>query len=266
MKRMLTALTFFLFGGVVFATTWVPSTKTDPLSGEPVRSHEIVSFGSYIYGWDSKFDIVYWPFIDENWICLNPKTGYGAFNNDFENLTEEDKKTVSAWLKENYNPEQEPKTHKEKLAWLEKVYAQRKMNDDFWSQFYRLMAYVHQDDEKTSMAYVKKAVPLLKKKLKSNPEGEDKLEVLYLLGEYHRRLGKDKKAKKYFDQVKDVKYKDEKGKEKVGHPYFVSLVEDRQKLMNEDSSPKPDAGDGVSKKRGKAFWPFGRRDSGSGKD
>ncbi len=176
--------------------------------------------------------------------CLNPKNGYAAFNNDFEKLSDAEKKHLSHWLQENYKPGNPPKSHEEKLAWLEKVYGQRKMGDEFWCHFYRLMAYVHSEDQKTTIVYVKEVVPLLEKKLPSNPEGVAKLEVLYLLGEYHRRLGDGEKALGFFAQVKDVKYKDAEGKEQTGHPYFVELVKDRQKLMTERASNKSDADDG----------------------
>lgn len=244
MRLSAVVLAVLLFGGVALATTWAPSEKSDPMTGEKVSSQDIMSYGGYIYNWPSKYDLVFWPLIDENWICLNPKNGYAAFNNDFEKLSFAEKEGLTHWLKENYKPDNPPKNHKEKLAWLEKIYGQRKMDDEFWCRFFRLMAYVHRDDEKTSIAYVKKAFPLLEKKLASNPEDVAKLEVLYLLGEYHRRQGDSKKAQQYFAQVKGVKYKDKAGKEQVGHPYFVKLVEDRQKLMTEKAANKPDAGDG----------------------
>ena len=244
MKRSALVLAVLLLGGVALATTWVPSEKTDPMTGEKVPSQEIMSYGTYIYHWPSKYDLVFWPFTDENCICLNPKTGYAAFNNDFEELPDAEKQGLALWLKENYKADNPPKSHEEKLAWLEKVYGLRKMNDPFWCYFYRLMAYIHSKDKETSLAYVRKAVPLLEKGLASNPEGVAKLEVLYLLGEYHRRLGDCKKAQEFFAQVEDVKYKDEEGKEQTGHPYFVELVKDRQILMTEESSNKPDAGDG----------------------
>ena len=244
LKRIVTVITLLLFGGIVFATTWAPSKKTDPITGKKVPAKEIASYGSYIYSWPSKWDLVFWPLTDENWICLNPKNGYAAFNNDFEKLSDAEKKSVAHWLKENYKPGKTPISHREKLAWLEKVYEQRKMNDDFWCRFYRLMAYIHRNDEKISIAYVKKAIPMLETRMKSAPEGVDKLEVLYLLGEYHRRLGNTKKAQEYFAQIKDVNYKDKQGKVQVGHPYFIELVNDRQKLMTEKPSNKPDASDG----------------------
>jgi tetratricopeptide (TPR) repeat protein len=244
MKAATVFLVTLLLGGPTFATTWAPSEKTDPLTGEKVSAQEIMSYDSYIYNWPSKYDLVFWPLTDENWICLNPKNGYAAFNDDFERLSDEEKKVLTDWLAKNYKPAQPPTSHKEKLAWLEKVYGQRKMNDDFWCRFYRLMAYIDRDDVNRSLAYVQKALPLLKRSLDQDPKGTDRLEVLYLLGEYHRRLGESKKAEEYFGQVKDVRYKDEEGKEQVGHPYFAKLVQDRQSLRKEGASNKTDAGDG----------------------
>lgn len=236
MKRAVTALTLLLIGEIALATTWAPSEKTDPMTGEKIPCKEIMSYGSYIYQWPSKYDLVFWPLTDENWICMNPSTGYAAFNNDFEKLSDAEKKSLASWLGSHYTPGNSPMSYKKKLAWLEEVYSHRTMDDDFWCLFYRLMAYVLSEDRKACMAYVKKAVPLLEKKLTSNPAGVKKLETLYLLGEYHRRLGENKKAREYFAQIKNVKYKDRDGKERVGHPYFVELAEDRRKLMAGESS------------------------------
>jgi tetratricopeptide (TPR) repeat protein len=226
----------FMIGGTVHATTWAPSEKTDPLTGDKVAARKIMSYGSYIYKWPSKYDLVFWPLTDENWICLNPKNGYAAFNNHFEDISDEEKKTIKQWLEKHYNPAQVPKFHKEKLAWLEKIYQQRKMDDDFWCLFYRLLVYVHRDDHEKSLVYVNKVIPLLKKKLETKPQGIEKIEVLFLLGEYYRRLGELEKAKEYFDQVKKTKYKDEEGEEQVGHPYFIDLIQNRENLKKEESS------------------------------
>jgi hypothetical protein len=244
MRRITILLMMFLLTGTVHATTWTPSEMTDPLTGEKVLAQKIVSSGGYIYNWPSKYDLVFWPFTDEKWICLNPKNGYAAFNNDFEKMTDGGKKTLTKWLSENYKPSQAPKSHEEKLTWLEKVYHQRTMDDEFWSRFYRLMAYFHREDQKKSMEYVKKAIPLLQARLNANPTGDDRIGVLFLLGEYYRRSGEVEKAKEYFSKVKMAKYKDEHGKERTGHPYFVGLVRDREDVLKEESSKKTDSGEG----------------------
>lgn len=244
MTRTTFVLMMLFLAKTVHATTWGSSSMTDPLNGEKVPAKVIMSYGSYIYGWPSKYDLVFWPLTDENYICLNPTNGYAAFNSDFEKVSDEDKVPLTKWLAENFKPSQVPTSYEEKLAWLEKVYRQRKMDDDFWCRFYRLLAYVHQEDQVESLAYVKKAIPLLEAKLKSNPEEADRIEVLFLLGEYYRRTGDKEKTKAYFSQVKTAKYKDEDGKEQVGHPYFIGLVQDREKLLQDESSAKPNDGGG----------------------
>lgn len=100
------------------------------------------------------------------------------------------------------------------------------------------LAYVHRDDQKKSLMYVGKAMPLLKKKRETNPQSIKKIEVLFLLGEYNRRLGEFEKAKEYFDQVKTTKYKDKDGKEKIEHPYFIGLIQDIENPKKKESSNK----------------------------
>jgi hypothetical protein len=241
MKHVICLLLVLLATGRVSAITWLPSNKMDPLTGQKIACLNVGSFGGYIYEYPSKYDLVFWALTDEKWICFNPKNGYGAFNGDFEEVTEEEKATLTKWLKENYKPDQAPKSHLEKLQWLEKVYGQRKMDDAFFCQFYRLMAYMHADDKEKSIEYVRKAVPILRKQLEGDLTGVERINVLYLLGEYSRRLGDGAKAKEYFAQVKIAKYKDEDGKEQTGHPYFLKLVEDREALMKEDPTKKAGA-------------------------
>jgi hypothetical protein len=214
---------------------------TDPLTGEKVLCKAWGSYGDYIYDWPSKYDLVFWPLTSENWICLNLKNGYAAFNSDFEKVSNEEKKTLKRWLGQNYKPSQAPKSHAEQLGWLEKVYRQRKTNVDFWSTFYRLMAYVHRNDQKQSMEYVKKALPLLEAQLKANPGAIARINILFMLGEYNRRTGEAKKAKEYFTQVKTAKYKDKDGQERTGHPYFVKLVQDCENLPKDKSLNESDA-------------------------
>lgn len=227
------------------ATTWVPVKKTDPFTGAEVTVHETVSFGNYIYRWPSKFDLIFWPWTDENWIWFCPKSGYASFAIDFDKLSDQEKEQLPRWLKTNYDPINQPKTHKEKLSWLEKVYTQRNVGEAFWLRFYRLMAFIYREDKQKSLEYVKKALPLLEKKLNNTIEGINRIEVLYLLGEYNRRIGQEEKALEYFSRVKGEKYKDKDGIEKTRHPYFLDLIKDRENLFLPQAkppvmSPKPE--------------------------
>ena len=236
MKQVVWICCFFLFVGTAHAITWGPVEKTDPVTGDKVTVQEPDSYGGYIYFRPSKFDLVFWPFTDENWIWFSPKTGYASFGGDFDKLSDREKQHLSKWLKANYDPRRKPETHTSKLAWLERVYGQRKMDKHFWSHFFRLMAYIYRDDEQRSLEYVNKAIPLLQKALDANPQGVRRIEVLYLLGEYSRRTRQKEKAREYFRRVKLETYEDRDGKEKAGHPYFLELVQDRERLMQSDPS------------------------------
>lgn len=226
------------------ATTWTETTLTDPLTGEKVPAREIASFGGYIYDWPSKYDLVFWPMTDESFICFNPKSGYAAFNDEFERLSPEEVEKLRGWLAKNYDPARGPRTHIEKLEWLERLYEQRQMPPTFWRRFYCLMAYMLREDEQRGLAYVRKALPLLEAELRENPSGLARIEVLYLLGEYYRRVGETDKARDYFRQVRGAQYVDPDGKTRTGHPYFLGLVRDREKLLPASAaapSPPPAA-------------------------
>lgn len=238
MKRVMLLMIVLLLAAPASATTWGVSEKTDPFTNEKIPAQEPMSYGGYVYHWPSKYDIVFWPFTAEKYICFNIKNGYGAFNNDFEKISDEEKKGLKKWLAENYDASNAPQSHKDKLAWLEKVYRHRQMDEDFWCRFYRLMAYTHRDDRQKSISYVKKAMPLLKKKLKSNPKGIKKIETLYLLGEYNRRIGEMEISKDFFNQVKTTTYMDRDGTEKAGHPYFLKLIQNRENPKEETPASK----------------------------
>ncbi|KOR32690.1 hypothetical protein TI05_05690 [Achromatium sp. WMS3] len=216
MKKFSILLIIMMLNSIVYATTWRLSHKTDPLTGDSVSCQEITSFGGYIYHWPSKYDLVFWPWTSSQWIIMNKRNGYAAFNSHFEKVPDAQKPALRKWLAANYDPQNPPSSHKEKLLWLEKVYSQRHKNDEFWSHFYRIMVYIHRDDENIAKVYIKKTLPLLEKSLQSASNVHKQLEALYLLGEYHLRLKNFKQAKEYFEQVKQI-----------DHPYFNKLVKDR---------------------------------------
>jgi hypothetical protein len=213
------------------ATTWADAKARDPVSGRSIKVQEPVSSGSYIYQWPGKEDQVFWPFTDDAWLRFNPKTGYGAFGEEFETLEGDALDRVKSWLGTNYDKLKPPRTRLEKLAWLEKIYEQRGMDDGFRCFFYRLMAFENSEtDPVLSLEYVRKALPLLEQQLTRAADVEERLPVLYLLGEYHRRLGNAALAKEFFGEARAVTFKDEDGEERVGSEYFNDLMDEREAL------------------------------------
>lgn len=212
-------------------TTWVEANVRDPVSGRSVEIQQPASYGSYIYEWPGKEDQVFWPFTDDAWLRFNPKSGYGAFGEDFESLEGEALERVKSWLSTHYDRKKPPRSRLEKLAWLEKLYELRGVDDDFRCFFYRLMAFESaESDPASSLEYVRKALPLLERQLVEAASADERLPVLYLLGEYHRRLGHEVLARDFFDQARAVTYTDEEGIQRVGSEYFNELMREREAL------------------------------------
>ncbi|MBX3695847.1 MAG: hypothetical protein KF790_11820 [Steroidobacteraceae bacterium] len=185
----------------VIATTWAPDKVQDPVNKDRIDVQQPASSGSYIYQWPGKSDQVFWPFTDGAWLWFNPGSGYIAFGNDFKEIDPPRLEALRVWLKANYDRANAPRTRLELLLWAERVYSARGMSNDFWCHFYRLMAFETRSDEAVSLAYIRKAIPLLADRLNSESEAGPTMEALYLLGEYNRRLGNAADADRYLAQL-----------------------------------------------------------------
>ena len=75
------------------------------------------------------------------------------------------------------------------------------MDDEFWCRFYRLMVFVHAEDNEVRDAYIKKALPLIEK---SSANGLSRKQQLYLLGEYYRLLGHTDTARRHLNQAAEI--------------------------------------------------------------
>jgi len=80
------------------ATQLVPTEIDDPFADAQCDASEVMSYGSYIYSWPSKYDGVYWPFTDELWIWLCESSGYLSFGSDFDSLSDVDRERISEFL------------------------------------------------------------------------------------------------------------------------------------------------------------------------
>lgn len=226
------ALALALFSlELALATTWAPYEVTDPITRDLVKAAQPVSSGNYIYHWPEKVDQVFWPYTDDHWLWFSPSSGFIAFGDDFEKLESNEIEGLKTWLATHYDPKAPPESRLQRLLWAEKVYGARGMDDDFWCHFYRLMAFETRDERETSLAYVRKAIPLLLEKLDSSDEPGAQLEGLYLLSEYNRRLGNEVEAKSYFEQLSAFEV-DEK---LAGYKSYVL------KIAEEQRSPPPES-------------------------
>jgi len=70
------------------------------------------------------------------------------------------------------------------------------------------MAYETRDSPTISLDYVRKAIPLLTQDLESANDQGKKMQTLYLLSEYSRRLGNSADSMRYFEKLKSTDPKD----------------------------------------------------------
>lgn len=180
----------------------------DPISGAKVSIQEIVSYGSYIYQWPSKYDAVFWPFTAEEFIWFSPKSGYIAFAPDFNKISDAEKEHVSKFLRENYDPKKQPESFDAKLDWLEKVYAARGAPPRFWLRFHCLRSYLSRKDPKASSVHRSQAIRVADEMVGNLKEdGEEKAAALYILAAYSRMQGFAEKADEYVKTLAHLKWK-----------------------------------------------------------
>jgi hypothetical protein len=213
----------------------------DPFSDGVCPGQRILSYGSYIYNWPSKYDGVFWPATEERWVWLCQKSGYVSLGSDFADLSESERERIEQFLADNYDANRPPDKILDRLSWAEEIYRLRDKDDVFWAYFYRLMAHWsdREFDPTGAKIYRRKALPILERLAESTPPGVDQIQFLFLAGEYYRRFGNEEKARIYFVRVKETAWIDEEGNQQVGHHYFNELVADREKLLSEDSGRLP---------------------------
>lgn len=227
------AAILLLISGAAHATTWdFDATSPDPFSDGICRTPQPMSSGSYIYGWPSKYDVVYWPHTTEYWVWYCPASGYVSFGDDFSKLTDAEKKRIKTFL--DRQPPQDLKPIGPRRTRMEAIYRLRDMDTEFWAWFFRIQAYTAGDKDK-ALEYRRKALPLIEEMVKTMKPGPDKIAHLYLAGDYHRQLGDLTKARSYFAQAKTHKWKDKDGSEKTGIPYFDEIIAEREKLIPENN-------------------------------
>jgi hypothetical protein len=210
------------------ATTWGGQDVDDPIvKGEKCSVHVIGSYGSYIYRWPSKYDQVFWPFTDKHGIWHCKTSGFTAFINDFEGLTDKEVIKIKAFLDASYKQEA---SLEGKLILLEQIYALRDTTQKFDNQLLRILARWYQNLEMIDKAniYRKKAYNDIKDKLGGELDEVLRLEYLYLAVNYSTQFGETENTEKYSAQLNEA-LEDLKNEKSKGYAKYLSeLVKESQ--------------------------------------
>jgi formylglycine-generating enzyme required for sulfatase activity/ankyrin repeat protein len=241
------AILFWTTATGLYAISWEDIQVTDPISGESVAVSAWRSAGSYIYHFPSKYDAVYWPHTDEQWIWFCPGSGYVSFGDDFSDLTEDEVLRIRDYLSANYD-RNTPLSIEEKLRHLEMIYELRDKDSSFWAWLYRVLA-VWFDGAAMSninrnaalaLVYRRQALPLIAEMERYYVPGFSKIQQLYLLGEYNRQLGNEVEARIYFARARNTAWQDENGQTYVGNDYLNLIIADKEELLPADVTKNDD--------------------------
>jgi len=145
-KGVIFAATFgAMAAAVASATTWFADDVECPLCGMTNEFQAVMSYGTYIYNWPSKFELIFWPDTDGNvlYSCRNCK--YTSFMYDFRDPPE-DKLDALREAATEADFGGGFKTYTDipmtaRLAAAENIYRVLDREDDFWCRFYRIVGY-----------------------------------------------------------------------------------------------------------------------------
>lgn len=192
--------------------TWFPKEFECPIDKEKNTFMVIGSYGSYIYGYPSKYQWLFFPQTDSPTYYLCKKCHLATFMWDFDKLPKEklpeiQKILAGVTISKPFKDYKEiPVT--EKLEIMEKVYAVLDKDDDWWETFYRIKGYHYGqagNSEKAGEAR-KKSLEMIQKDLKNEKSEIPKKILFYISGAMKHFLNNDQGAIEDFQKGLETKY------------------------------------------------------------
>lgn len=189
-----------IFSLPVQATQWCPQKVICPLCGTTNSFYVILSYGSYVYNWPSKFQYVFWPMTETEAVYSCKKCRVACFLYDFnETLKKRSwaiRKKLSTVLFEKEDEDYLKIPITKKLERAEMVYSVLDKDFEFWCKFYRIMGY-HYDrngDQIKAKAAQTKALKYARAMLKDEKYKGQEKEILVISSAMHHFLGDDREA------------------------------------------------------------------------
>ena len=183
------------------ATTWTPIEVPDPLlEGEVCEVQTPMSWGGYVYRWNSKYDLVFWPYTVSPGIWYCAGSGFTALIDDFDEISTEELDRIRAWLARS-RPDGD--ALESRLRLLEGIYAQRALDPEFENRLLRILARWYQDLERfeAADAYRRRALDHLEARLEGELEPIARLEYLYVAANYTRHFGDTARSDAYLERL-----------------------------------------------------------------
>jgi len=253
MRRKIEALILTAFLGAsiaVLATTWASKDMECPLCGKTTKMEVIASYGSYIYNWPSKHQLIFWPVTTGYGLYFCQHCHLAMFMGDFQDLANEKKEKRDAIAKaiaplKKKQPDKRyyeiPMPYRLKIA--EAAYQKLEKDDAFWCRFYRVQGY-HLDgagDQQGAKAARIKALKLAEKMIEEKVPEPPQKELVFIKGSMQYFTGQKELAKATLKQVPETPIKPSKTitaeHAKNATVYLDGLANDTLKLIEKGEVP-----------------------------
>lgn len=202
------------------ATTWFPQEVACPVCQTKNTFLVVGSYGSYIYQWPSKYELVFWPWTDSPAVYSCKTCRLSAFMWDFAGTPKEKHAEIRRRLEhfklEYARPRGEhdegadylrvPSTRR--LLAAEQVYQVLGRDEDFWCRFYRTLGHHYAAEKKQAEADEarRKALAVAERLLADKARAGERKEFLFITGAMRHFLGDDAGALKDFREAEGLKY------------------------------------------------------------
>jgi hypothetical protein len=246
-KAKLAVMVLFMALGAmtVLGTTWADEEFVCPVCKTKNTFGVIMSYGTYIYGWPSKYQLIFWPLTDEHVLYSCKKCYLSVLMWDFDELPQEKLQEIQSALKGveikgNYKRYTEIPMSK-RLEVAEKVYTVLQKDDNFWLQFHRVKGYHYTAEKNQTKADEsrKKALDLATRMLNEKDQATPKKELWLISGSMKHFLGDDKGALDDLNIALKTKYENkqlDKEKNENGEANLSALLKE---YIEKIQSPQP---------------------------
>lgn len=245
-KRCLAACLLISVTLPALAITTVQVEVVCPVCETKNKFSEYASWGSYVYQYPSKFQLIFWPFTDSATVYTCKKCHLSLFMWDFKDFPK-DKVDATRKLLEGVKLTGEFKTYtdvpvSEKLLIAEKIYQGMNRDDEFWSHFYRVLGYHLAQERKPEQAKEARRRALeVTGRMLADPSNEGrKKELLVISGAMHHFVGDDAAALTDLKIASTLQYRDVKAGEehsKNFDEYLSALIKEYLPAIEKGSVP-----------------------------
>jgi hypothetical protein len=206
MRKKTKALVLAAFLGLsagVLATTWASKDMKCALCGRSTRMEVIASYGSYIYNWPSKYQLIFWPATTGRALYFCKHCHLAMFMGDFQDLAKLPGEKQAA-VKKAIAPLKQKQPDKRyyeipmsyRLRIAEAAYRQLDKDDAFWCRFHRIRGYhlAGEGDAEGARAARLKALELAEKMIEEKATAPPLKELILIKGSMQYFTGQRSQA------------------------------------------------------------------------